>query len=216
MTTAAAGNRTELPDSSHFRRQAFIDGEFVAAASGETFDCVSPVSGESLFDVAACDAEDVDRAVAAARRSFEAGAWSQLEPKRRKAVLLRLADLIERDKDELALMITLDMGKPIASAAGEVSGAVGCFRYFAEAVDKVYGEVGPTGPSAVTHGHARAARRRRPGGAVELPDPDADVEAGARARDGQLGRAQARRAIADRGAGARERWPPRRACRTAS
>ncbi len=150
MTTAAAGNRTELPDSSNFRRQAFIDGEFADAASGETFACVSPVSGEALFEVAACDAEDIDRAVAAARRSFESGSWSQLAPKARKAVLLRLAELIERDTDELAMMITLDMGKPIADAAGEVSGAVACFRYFAEAVDKVYGEVGPTGPSAVT------------------------------------------------------------------
>ena len=150
MTTAAAGNRTELPDSSNFRRQAFIDGEFADAASGETFACVSPVSGELLFEVAACDAEDVDRAVAAARRSFESGSWSQLAPRDRKAVLLRLAELIEHDTDELAMMITLDMGKPIADAAGEVSGAVACFRYFAEAVDKVYGEVGPTGPSAVT------------------------------------------------------------------
>ncbi len=150
MTTAAAGNRTELPDSSNFRRQAFIDGEFAGAASGETFACVSPVSGELLFEVAACDAEDIDRAVAAARRSFESGSWSQLAPKARKAVLLRLAELIERDTDELAMMITLDMGKPIGDAAGEVSGAVACFRYFAEAVDKVYGEVGPTGPSAVT------------------------------------------------------------------
>ena len=150
MTTAAAGSHTELPDSSHFPRQAFIDGEFGAAASGETFDCVSPLTGEVLFDVVACDAADVDRAVAAARRSFEAGSWSQLAPRKRKAVLLRLADLIERDKDDLALMITLDMGKPIGDAAGEVSSAAACFRYFAEAVDKVYGEVGPTGPSAVT------------------------------------------------------------------
>jgi gamma-glutamyl-gamma-aminobutyraldehyde dehydrogenase/4-guanidinobutyraldehyde dehydrogenase/NAD-dependent aldehyde dehydrogenase len=139
-----------LPDTSHFRRQAFIDGEFVDAASGETFACVSPVSGEVLFEVAACAAEDVDRAVAVARRAFEAGSWSQLKPKKRKAVLLRLADLIERDRDELALMITLDMGKPIGDAAGEVRGTVECFRYFAESVDKVYGEVGPTGPSALT------------------------------------------------------------------
>jgi acyl-CoA reductase-like NAD-dependent aldehyde dehydrogenase len=150
MTTTAAGDRARLPDSSHFPRQAFIDGEFVDAVSGETFDCVSPVSGASLFDVTACGAEDVGRAVAAARRSFDAGTWSQLAPKARKTVLLRLAELIKRDKDDLALMITLDMGKPIADAAVEVSSAVACFRYFAEAVDKVYGEVGPTGPSAVT------------------------------------------------------------------
>ena len=149
MATTAAG-RTQLPDTSNFPRRAFVDGEFMDAASGATFECISPVSGETLFDVAACASEDVDRAVAAARRAFEAGAWSQVAPRERKKILLRLAELIKRDRDDLALMITLDMGKPIASSVGEVSSAVDCFRYFAEAVDKVYGEVGPTGPSAVT------------------------------------------------------------------
>ena len=67
MATTAAGST--LPDTSRFPRQAFVDGEFVDAISGATFACVSPVSGETLFDVAACDAEDVDRAVAVARRS---------------------------------------------------------------------------------------------------------------------------------------------------
>jgi acyl-CoA reductase-like NAD-dependent aldehyde dehydrogenase len=150
MATTATGSRTPLPDASRFPRQAFIDGEFVDAASGATFECVSPVSGETLFDVTACEAEEVDRAVAVARRSFDAGDWSQLAPRTRKKVLLRLAELIERDANDLAPMITLDMGKPIGDAAGEVRLAADCFRYFAEAVDKVYGEVGPTGPSAVT------------------------------------------------------------------
>jgi gamma-glutamyl-gamma-aminobutyraldehyde dehydrogenase/4-guanidinobutyraldehyde dehydrogenase/NAD-dependent aldehyde dehydrogenase len=149
MATIAPGSGT-LPDSSSFPRRAFVDGAFVDAASGATFACVSPVTGETLFDVAACDARDVDRAVAAARRSFEAGDWSRRAPRDRRAVLLRLAELIERDAERLALMITLDMGKPIAAAKGEVGGAVACFRYFAEAVDKVYGEVGPTGPSVVS------------------------------------------------------------------
>jgi acyl-CoA reductase-like NAD-dependent aldehyde dehydrogenase len=150
MATTATGSRTPLPDASSFPRKAFIDGAFVDAAAGATFECVSPISGETLFDVAACDAEDVERAVAAARRSFDAGTWSQVAPRKRKKVLLRLAELIARDADQLALMITLDMGKPIADAAVEVGLAADCFRYFAEAVDKVYGEVGPTGPSAVT------------------------------------------------------------------
>ena len=149
MATTAPGSGT-LPDTSSFRRRAFVDGAFVDAASGATFACVSPVTGETVFDVAACDTEDVDRAVAAARRSFEAGTWSRLSPRERRSVLLGLADLIERDRDELATMITVDMGKPIGDAKGEVSGAVACFRYFAEAVDKVYGEVGPTGPSVVS------------------------------------------------------------------
>jgi gamma-glutamyl-gamma-aminobutyraldehyde dehydrogenase/4-guanidinobutyraldehyde dehydrogenase/NAD-dependent aldehyde dehydrogenase len=149
MATTAPGSGT-LPDTSDFRRQAFVDGAFTDAASGATFACVSPVTGETLFDVAACDTDDVDRAVAAARRSFEGGAWSRLAPRERRTVLLRLADLIERDRDRLATMITLDMGKPIGDARGEVSGAVACFRFFAEAVDKVYGEVGPTGPGVVS------------------------------------------------------------------
>ena len=117
MATTAPGSRT-LPDTSRFRRQAFVDGAFVDAASGATFACVSPVSGETLFDVAACDAEDVDRAVAVARRTFEGGTWSRIAPRERRTVLLRLADLIERDRDRLALMITLDMGKPIGERAG--------------------------------------------------------------------------------------------------
>ena len=62
---------------------------------------MSPLSGEALFDVAACAADDVDRAVAVARRSFDAGAWSQVAPRKRKKVLLRLAELIERDRDEV-------------------------------------------------------------------------------------------------------------------
>ena len=87
MATTAPGSGT-LPDTSNFRRQAFVDGAFADAASGATFACVSPVTGETVFDVAACDTEDVDRAVAAARRSFEGGAWSRLAPRERRAVLL--------------------------------------------------------------------------------------------------------------------------------
>ena len=78
-----------------YRSQAFIDGKYVAAASGETFDCVSPVNGKVLAQVAACDREDVDRAVKAARRAFEDGRWSHQAPSDRKRVLFRFADLIK-------------------------------------------------------------------------------------------------------------------------
>jgi gamma-glutamyl-gamma-aminobutyraldehyde dehydrogenase/4-guanidinobutyraldehyde dehydrogenase/NAD-dependent aldehyde dehydrogenase len=132
------------------RSQAFIDGQFVDAASGETFSCVSPISGRVLCDVAACGPEDVDRAVTAARRSFEAGGWSAAAPRKRRTVLLALADLVDAHCDELAMLISLDMGKPISDSRAEVPSAAGCLRYYAEALDKVYGEVGPTGPSAVT------------------------------------------------------------------
>ena len=139
----------EAADKVDFRTQAFIDGSFVDSASSETLPCISPVSGAELCRFAACDKEDVDRAVRAARRSFDDGSWSGLAPTDRKAILLELADLIEGATEELAATIVLDMGKPIAYATGEVGSAARCFRYFAESVDKVYGEIGPTGPSAL-------------------------------------------------------------------
>lgn len=125
--------------------QAFIDGTFIDAASAETYECLSPVTGRSLGDAAACGPEDVDRAVAAARRAFNAGIWCDAEPRERRAVLLRLADLIEADADELATLVTLEVGKPIRDSRSEVTDAADTLRYYAEAVDKVYGEVGPTG-----------------------------------------------------------------------
>ena len=132
------------------RRQAFIDGEYVDAASGETFECVSPITGQTIAEVAACDAEDVDRAVRGARRAFESGVWSQLAPKDRKRVLVRLAALMREHADELALLETLDMGKPIRdSRSSDVPGAARCIEWYGELIDKVYDEVAPTGPSAV-------------------------------------------------------------------
>ncbi len=125
--------------------QAFIDGRFVDAASGALFDCISPVDGRRLAQVADCDAADVERAVVAARRSFEAGHWSRAAPAQRKRMLLRLADLVEQHADELALLETLDMGKPVRDARhDDLPGAIRCLRWTAEAVDKVYGEIAPT------------------------------------------------------------------------
>ena len=130
--------------------RAFIDGRYLAAASGATFDCLSPIDGRLLARVASTDAPDVDRAVAAARRAFEAGTWSALPPRERKRVLLRCAALIERDAEELALLETLDMGKPIAdSLAVDIPATVRCIAWYAEAVDKIYDEVAPTGPGAL-------------------------------------------------------------------
>ena len=111
---------------------------------------MSPVSGAVLCEVAEGGAQDIDRAVGAARAAFEHGSWRDLEPGDRKALLLRLADLIEADVDELGMLITMDMGKPITDAREEVTDAADTLRYYAEAIDKVYGEIGPTGPGAVT------------------------------------------------------------------
>ncbi|WP_280546636.1 aldehyde dehydrogenase [Halomonas sp. 11-S5] len=125
--------------------RAFIDDAFVAAASGETFETLNPATGERLARVASCDAADAEIAVGHARAAFTRGDWSRLAPGRRKKVLLRLADLMEANKHELALLDTLDMGKPVNSSLGDMAGAIGCLRYQAECIDKLYGEVAPTG-----------------------------------------------------------------------
>ena len=130
--------------------RAFIDGRYVDAADGATFDCLSPIDGRLLARVASAGAADVDRAVAAARRAFEAGTWSAQSPRERKQVLLRFAALIERHAEELALLETLDMGKPIGdSLSVDVPAAVRCITWYAEAIDKLYDEVAPTGPGAL-------------------------------------------------------------------
>ncbi len=133
-----------------FPKQAFIDGKYVDAASGKTFDCVNPATGEVLAKIAACDKEDVDRAVAAARRAFESGKWSRLAPAQRKRRLQKLAELMLKHAGELALLETLDMGKPIRdSSAIDVPGAANCIAWNGEAIDKLYDEVAPTDPNVV-------------------------------------------------------------------
>ena len=136
-----------LADGLNIRTQAFIDGRHVDAASGKTFECISPIDGRSLGRVAECGAEDIERAVLAARRSFDAGTWSEARPTYRKKVLLKFAQLIERHADELALLESLDMGKPVSDAlAVDVAATIRCMAWTAEALDKVYGEVAATGP----------------------------------------------------------------------
>lgn len=123
--------------------QAVIDGALVEAASGATFHNVSPRDGQVLNLVTACQAEDVDRAVAGARVAFEDGRWRDQGPRQKKAVLFRLAELMERDADELALLESLDVGKPISDARNvDIPLAINTCRWYAEALDKVYGEVG--------------------------------------------------------------------------
>jgi 4-guanidinobutyraldehyde dehydrogenase/NAD-dependent aldehyde dehydrogenase len=143
------------------RGQAFINGRYVDAASGETFDSVSPIDGRMLAKVASTDAADVDAAVAAARASFVKGSWSRLAPARRKRVLLKFAEAILANADELALLETLDMGKPISDSLRiDMRAAANCVAWFAEAIDKIYDEVAPTGPDTL------ATITREPAGVV--------------------------------------------------
>lgn len=127
------------------RNQAFINGEYVNALSGATFDCESPIDGRILTQVASCDAADADRAVKAARAAFESGSWRNLPPAKRKQILLKFAELIAAHRDELALLETLDMGKPIRfSRSVDVGATVRTLQWTAEAIDKVYDELAPT------------------------------------------------------------------------
>jgi len=127
------------------RTQAFIDGRYVDAVSGKTFPCISPIDGTCRGEVAECESADVELAVAAARRAFESGIWSESSPVHRKKILQQFARLIEQHAEELALLESLDMGKPVADALGiDVSASVRCLDWTAEAIDKVYGEIAPT------------------------------------------------------------------------
>ncbi|GLR67053.1 aldehyde dehydrogenase [Acidocella aquatica] len=122
----------------------FIDGQFVPALSGATFTKINPATGAVLAQVAKGDAADVDLAVKAARRAFEDRRWVGKTLAERRAVLLRLADLIEENAVELALTESLDMGKPVAEAASiDIPGAAAVWRYYAEAMDKISDEVAP-------------------------------------------------------------------------
>ncbi|MDQ3429183.1 MAG: aldehyde dehydrogenase family protein, partial [Actinomycetota bacterium] len=130
--------------------QAWIGGNFREAVSGKRFRNITPRDGSVLSEVAECDGADVDLAVAAARAAFDDGRWANKAPAERKEVLLRLAGLIENNLEELALVESLDVGKPIGDALSvDVPGAAGYFRWFAEAIDKRYGEVAPTGAGSL-------------------------------------------------------------------
>jgi 4-(gamma-glutamylamino)butanal dehydrogenase len=141
--------------------RAFINGRYAAAQSGRTFDDISPIDGRLIGQVARCEAADVDAAVAAARTSFEGGAWRRSEPRQRKRVLLRFAELIRADVERLALLETLDVGKPIHNSINvDVPNCADCIAYYAEFADKLVDEIAATGPDDL------ALIRREPLGVI--------------------------------------------------
>ena len=135
-----------MPD---FRTQLFIANEWSSARSGETFDAINPSTEEVLASVARGYAEDVDDAVAAAREAF--GAWRRIEPAERGRMLYRVARELEARIVEFAELETLDTGKPLAHAHGEISGCVGYLDYYAGAADKIHGETVPLGPDYLNY-----------------------------------------------------------------
>ena len=127
-----------------------IDGEFVDSASGATFEDISPRNQYVIAHVASGESEDVDRAVASAYRAFEDGRWRELNPRDKKDIMLRWAELIREHKEELALLETLDVGKPISDSLNvDVAGAARTVQWYAETIDKTYDEIAPAPRNAL-------------------------------------------------------------------
>ncbi|MCF5706110.1 aldehyde dehydrogenase family protein [Pseudomonas syringae] len=145
MTTLTRADWEKRAQDLKIEGRAFIQGEYTAAASGETFDCISPVDGRLLAKISSCDAADAERAIASARSTFNSGVWSRLAPVKRKAAMIRFAGLLKQNAEELALLETLDMGKPISDSLGvDVPGAANALSWSGEAIDKLYDEVAAT------------------------------------------------------------------------
>lgn len=141
--------------------QCFIDGEWVPAASGKTFDTLHPATEEVIAQVAEGDKEDIDRAVKAARKQFDGGEWSRMDARDRGRLMYKLADLLEEEAEELAALETLDNGKPIRdSRAADIPLVIDCIRYYAGWADKIHGATIPI------RGNHFCYTRREPVGVV--------------------------------------------------
>ena len=130
--------------------QAFISGRYCPAISGKTFSRINPATGGELVDIASCDIDDVNVAVKAARTSFESGIWSSKTPQERKSIMLKWAELINEHQQDIALLETLDTGKPIAETMRvDVPSCAASIAWYAEAIDKIYDQVAPNGENAL-------------------------------------------------------------------
>ena len=162
MSTATAWR--ERARSAARPDRPFVDGGFVGG-SGPAVEVVSPVRGEPIALVQGADEGDVDRAVRAARRALVEGGWRTLPPRARRCLLLGFAEQVDAHRDELAALITLETGKPIADAVGEVDGTVEALAFYAGAIDKLYGLLAPTDPASL------ALISREPMGVVAAVTP---------------------------------------------
>lgn len=150
-TTAAAVEEPIVPPVQVIYNQLLINGNFVDSASGKTFPTLDPRTGEVIAHVAEGDAEDINRAVAAARKAFDEGPWPRMSAYERSRILNRFADLIEKHNDEIAALETWDNGKPYEQAAqAEVPMLARLIRYYAGWADKIHGLIVPAdGPHHV-------------------------------------------------------------------
>ena len=137
-------NKLNLPNN------AFINGRFTAAGSGKRFETVNPATGKVLAEIALCDGADVDAAVAKAREAFERGTWSRMHPTERKKRLIQLVKLMRRDRFELAVLESIESGKPIRDIMTvDLPETFHCLEWHAEATDKLYDQVSPSGDDAL-------------------------------------------------------------------
>jgi acyl-CoA reductase-like NAD-dependent aldehyde dehydrogenase len=128
-------------------KRMLIEGKWVSAKSGKTFETINPANEEVLALVPEGDRADVDEAVKAARRAYEGSKWSKINPHQRARFLLTIADLIEKHVEELAILETLNNGMGISLARNFTLLAVDTFRYYAGWATKIYGETNPSDPS---------------------------------------------------------------------
>jgi 4-guanidinobutyraldehyde dehydrogenase/NAD-dependent aldehyde dehydrogenase len=150
MNMAKSPDWKQLAGTIAIDGRAFIAGARVAAKSGAVFDCVSPLDGRKIGDIARGHAADIDAAVAAARAAFADRRWAGQSPRQRKMTLVRFSELMLAHGDELALLETLDMGKPVKYSRNvDVHAAAHCVRWYGEAIDKLYDEIAPTGDDAL-------------------------------------------------------------------
>lgn len=139
-----------LADDMVFPGNAHIHGRFTTARSGATFPSTNPATGRELAQIAACGPDDVDYAVKKARQVFEAGTWAKAHPTKRKAILIGWAKRIKRARHELAVLESLESGKPIRDCATlDLPETVHCLTWYAEAADKLYDQVSPSGDDAL-------------------------------------------------------------------
>ena len=137
--TALSGSPTKPMGAYPGPTKLLIDGKWLDAASGKTFETRNPATGELLAHVAEGDAEDINRAVAAARRAFN-GPWSSMKPNERQLLLLKLADLVDKNIEEFAQLDTLDMGAPISRTRNNRQRALGMLRFYAGMATALHGE----------------------------------------------------------------------------
>ena len=161
--------RSEAPAFLQGTKLLLIDGKHVAAQSGKTFEVVNPATEEVIATVAEGDAADIALAVSAARKSFESGVWRSLPASERARIMLRFADLVEENGDELSLLETMNNGMPRAFARNSVHGGAKWLRWFGGSVTRIYGQTASSAVSAPGEFHVYT--RKEPIGVVGLITP---------------------------------------------